>query len=99
MAFRRASEESTFNRWRREWNDLVVAARVPGFIAESRWNWLNFLDNGYLEEIGPSLHFTYDVRELPRDEQETLLQLIETYPGGAESHAGRRLRQLLTGAD
>ncbi len=99
MAFRRTAEERAFARWQHEWNELIVAARVPDFIVETCNVWLRFLDSGYLEECGPSRHFDYDVRTLPRDEQAKLLELIETYPGGAESYAGRRLRQLLTGAD
>lgn len=99
MAFRRDEQEREFSIWRRDFNELIVAAGVPDFIIESRKSWLNFLDNGYLEEQGPSRHFDYDVRALPVEEQETLLQLIETYPDGTKSGAAQRLRQLLKSAN
>ncbi len=98
MAFRRDHQDQEWTRWRREYNNLIIAARVPEFIVESRRHWLSFLDNGYLEESGPSRQFNFDVQGLPNDEQETLLQLIETYPDGPESEAARRLRQSLKGA-
>jgi hypothetical protein len=98
MAFRRDEKERIWACWRRENNQLIAVARVPNFIVETRRNWLNFLDNGYLEERGPSTHSNYDIRVLPRDEQEKMLQLIETYPDGTESEAARRLRRLLKSA-
>ena len=95
MAFRRDAQQGVWARWCREWRDLIIAARVPDFIIESQQAWYSFLDHGYYEECGPSRHFDYSVESLSRDEQEKLLQLIETDPDVAETTVARRLRQLL----